>query len=523
MIQTEIVIKPLPGEKPSAYADRLGLYYAQNGSESHKKEIGQFFTPLPIAQFMASFGNSKKQRIRILDPGCGVGILSIALCEYIAENNEPMEIDLVVFEIDPEILSYSEAAFAYLTAWLQVRHIHCKYYLCKNDFILHNSAVLTAEPSESDLFDVIISNPPYFKLPKSDLRAKAAESVIYGQTNIYSIFLVLAGKLLAKKGRLIFITPRSFCSGEYFRLFRKTFFGLVKPELIHLFSSRKDAFRRDKVLQENVIIVATCKSDKKGISKITISNSEGLTDLDKRTTKTYPAELIMDENSEQQIVHLPIKKLDEDLINLFKKWTGSFEKYDIQISTGRVVDFRNTEYISEVPIKNSVPFFWLHNVERMKINWPNKQKAKGKRKGQYFISNSESKSRLVKNSNYVFVRRFSSKDDAKRLVAAPYFKNKAKLYPYIALENHINYIYGKTREMPDELTMGIAAILNSRFFDLYFRTFNGNINVSATEMRNMSLPEIESIVKIGQYVIAQKNKVTIDLDLLVATILGVKI
>ena len=50
--------------------------------------------------------------------------------------------------------------------------------------------------------------------------------------------------------------------------------------------------------------------------------------------------------------------------------------------------------------------------------------------------------------------------------------------------------------------MGIAALLNSTLFDNYFRTFNGNVNVSATELREMPMPPLIVIESIGKELIS---------------------
>ena len=55
--------------------------------------------------------------------------------------------------------------------------------------------------------------------------------VIHGQPNIYALFMAIAAHLLAKNGELIFITPRSYTAGPYFRLFREHFFSYVEPIL----------------------------------------------------------------------------------------------------------------------------------------------------------------------------------------------------------------------------------------------------------------------------------------------------
>lgn len=103
-----INIEPFKQELPSDFADRLGIYYTQQVTTTHKKVNGQFFTPTPIARLLASFCDLLKPKIRILDPGCGTAILSCALIEHLLESQNGIEkIDLVVYETDLEIIPYS--------------------------------------------------------------------------------------------------------------------------------------------------------------------------------------------------------------------------------------------------------------------------------------------------------------------------------------------------------------------------------------------------------------------------------
>jgi len=53
--------------------------------------------------------------------------------------------------------------------------------------------------------------------------------------------------------------------------------------------------------------------------------------------------------------------------------------------------------------------------------------------------------------------------------------------------------------------IGISALLDSDLFDVYFRTFNGNVNVSATELRSMPLPDLGIIKSIGEKLILKNN------------------
>lgn len=524
----EEVIKPLPKELPSHYAERLGLYYSSTMKVERKKELGQFFTPYEIAKFMASFSRlNAKSNLKILDPGCGVGILSTAVIEhFVFKNLNLKSLNLVAFETDINIINLTENCFDYLRSWLNERNIELKFFICKNDFILHNSNVLNNVESD-EIYDIVISNPPYFKLSKGDDRVIAAKSVIYGQSNIYTIFLLIAAKLLSSDGQLIFIIPRSFCSGGYFRLFREIFFSTVEISWIHLFSSRNNAFRKDNVLQENVIMVARKKSYAEinqlklfaNDSEICLSFSNGIEDLSISKTVKYRFKDLVNLYSHQKILHIPVSRLDEEVIKIFKTWTGSLKNYKLKVSTGPIVDFRCINEITLKPNEKSLPLFCLHNVSQMKLNWPKEKISKGKIKGQYILETS----RVVKNMNYVLLRRFSTKEENKRLVACPYIA-KNYMFDKIGIENHLNYIYGVGHELSEFEVYGLSALLSSRLFDIYFRTFNGNINVSATELNEFPLPDYQLIKFLGEKVLQTINENReLKLDSLISKIFKLKI
>lgn len=53
--------------------------YLQNMDKEKRKKIGQFFTSKETAKFMAGILETKKEHLKILDPGAGSGILSATL------------------------------------------------------------------------------------------------------------------------------------------------------------------------------------------------------------------------------------------------------------------------------------------------------------------------------------------------------------------------------------------------------------------------------------------------------------
>lgn len=334
--------------------------------------------------------------------------------------------------------------------------------------------------------------------------------------------MAVSARLLKADGQLIFIIPRSFCSGNYFRLFREKFLEYVDLKAIHVFDSRDKAFQKDNVLQENIILSALRKKNKNNY-EVLLSSSNDISDITKYSSRSFQISNLIDFNSDQRIIHLPLTVNDYDIINLFKTWNCSLTKFELEVSTGPVVDFRNKDVIKFIEDKSSIPLIWLHNIYPMKILWPN-DKTKGKPKGQYIVKDESTEKRLVDKGNLILIRRFSSKDDMKRIIAAPLIKDNFSKFEKIGIENHLNYVYSKTDSLSVIQSYGIAAILNSRIVDIYFRTFNGNINVSATELKNLPLPDFKLIEKIGSEIISNiKKGIDYNIDKIVNKILNIPI
>ena len=315
--------------------------------------------------------------------------------------------------------------------------------------------------------------------------------------------MAISAKLLKDNGELVFITPRSYASGSYFKLFREVFFRIIELDNVHLFVSRKDTFGRDKVLQETVIIKGTRKEVVDPDHNVNVSSSHGLKDISTPEVKTFRHNELIDFSTKEKILFLPTNDNEESIKMIFNNWTGSLNKYNIQISTGPVVSFRSRNFIQDNYENGTVflaPLFWLHNVYQMMLEWPISKPEKG----QYIRIEKDSMGTLIPNKNYILLRRFSTKDDKSRLIAAPYFCNFIKS-KYIGVENKLNYIYRPKGHLDRNEVVGLCALLNSELFDSYFRIFNGNVNVSATELREIPLPPLEVIKEIGNNIILSND------------------
>jgi len=482
----------------------MGKVYDDDSSPDSKRGKGQFFTPLVIAKFMGSLSGPSEKEISILDPGCGCAILSTCLIEHLIEHNQILKVHLDAYETDLRVVPFTKAVLGYLKVWLQKSGVSFTYLIKEEDFVLSNYNCLKLEPQIFDdqeivLYDYIISNPPFFKLAKDDDRVIASSSIVNGQTNIYALFVAVSSRMLKSSGQMIVIIPRSFASGRYFELFREFLFCNISPDFIHLFNTRKETFAKDDVLQE--LLIMSCHSSCSNKSKeVVVSYSNGVADLDNTYRKSYSVKEIVDFESKEKVLYLPVCHRDEEVLRLFKSWEGNLSKYDIKISTGPVIAFRNKQFLLKTEEYDTVPLYWSHNVVKMLCYHP----VEKKERCQYIRVEDGSLSCLLQNKNYILLRRFSAKDDESRLVAAPYFGNGSK-YKYVGIENKLNYIYRPDGRLTRSEVMGIAALLNSKLFDSFFRTFNGNINVSATELRMMPFPPLDTIKKIGNKIILSND------------------
>ena len=494
------------------YSLDIGNRILKTRPEKSVKEAGQFLTPYAVACFMAHQLGPIRDGGRLLEPSIGAGTLACAVIERLIHEGNPIEFWIDGFEIDPELCKATRSA---LTTASEIASkygiiIHWKVY--EADFILEcapspqPSLFPNFGPAESP-YDYIIANPPYFKLNSQDPRAKIAAGKVKGHTNIYTLFMAFATKLLVPNGQACFIVPRSFCSGLYFSDFRRNFLQETKPIAFHVFDTRDDIFKDDEVLQENVILTFKKRHhtlynlDEQEI--IHISSSTSASELSENLiTRPINMHHFLSKKEGAFLFRLPTGTLDEKILEEMDQWEGSLDRFGLQVSTGPVVAFRAKNWLTEtetVSNGTAVPLLWMQHIQAQKIEWPIAKLSKP----QGIQRSSQSDALLTPKSNYVILRRFSAKEDRRRLIAAPFLAEEYS-YDYIGLENHLNYIYRRLGQLTIAEAIGLSALLNSALIDRYFRITNGNTQVNAAELRNMPLPPLEIIQRIGEYIHNEK-------------------
>jgi len=250
---------------------------------------------------------------------------------------------------------------------------------------------------------------------------------------------------------------------------------------IHVFESRQTAFQDDDVLQENIILHAVRESRTEH-RRVTISSSTGPTDELMSVREIDYAQVIRPGDPDA-FIHIVPDELGHEIAERMKTLNSSLEDLGISVSTGRVVDFRAQACLRLEAERNTVPLIYPGHFDNSYVKWP---KTNGG-KPNAILNIPESEDLLVPSGVYVLVKRFSSKEERKRIVAAIYDGSRFSA-DRVGFENHLNYFHQNGRGLPLTLAKGLTAFLNSNLVDSYFRQFNGHTQVNATDLRSLKYP-----------------------------------
>lgn len=469
------------------------IEYIDNMPKSIRKNYGQFFTSKETAEFMAGLFNISQlsETISILDPGAGSGILSVALIQRLQECNVKSAY-LICYENDPNILPLLENNLKYVVLNAQ---ISVSYEIRNENYILgqeiNYNHMLDADPTPIQ-YDMIIGNPPYKKIPKEALEALAMPDICYGAPNLYFLFSEMALFNLKEECEMVFIIPRSWTSGAYFKQFRKKFFSDGVIEQIHLFVSRDKVFENESVLQETIIIKVKKSQIKPDYIAISTTNSNK--DFSEITLFQAPYDTVV--SGDDYYVYLVTSDKEVRILEQLNKWHDTLPSLGLKMKTGLTVDFRNREALRDTAETAAVPLFYSQHIQSGKIVFPIGKEH------EYIVT--EQSGLLQKNANYLFVKRFTTKEEHRRLQCGVYLAKKYSTYAYISTQNKINFIDG-LKELSECVVFGLYVLFNSTLYDCYYRILNGSTQVNSTEVNSMPIPPMNVIENMGKDLIAARD------------------
>lgn len=465
------------------YMEFTNNYFEGKKTEEIKSK-SQYFTPIEEADMLIEDIEIKRiDTVKILDPACGNGILLIKILEKIISNNDKLRTIIIhIYEIEAELLDNVK----YLMSTIKFNHINFQIEFYNEDFL--NSA-------NNVKYDYIIMNPPYKKINAKDV-PKDLDKFLYGQPNLYHLFITKALELVEENGLICIISPKNYLSGKYTEKLRKYIiknFSMVK---IHTFNDRNKYFSNN--ITQEVCIVHIKKSDEQDI--IISYNDEAKFIVNKN-------DIIL--GGDKFIVATPRSLEDYDLLNKFKKFPVGTIGKDILVKVGKVVQFRvkgkdiNLRDKEFTNYRNGMPLIVYRHISGREINY---RTLGDKRKNNAItlINDGSNVSLIINNSNYLMIRKNIDKKYDKLIHAISYLKSLKS--DKLAIDNSILYITNKSDSLSKEIIVGLKFIFMSKFFDDYYRMVNSSHTINVYELENMHFPDIQTVYSIGDYVIQNSIK-----------------
>ena len=465
------------------------LDVAQKLDPDTRSGLGQYFTPAPVAGFLASLLRLPDAgAFSVLDPGAGVGSLSAAVVARVLSDRPDIELTITAFEMDEGLLPHLRAtlADAEATAAESGGRLHAS--VVHGDFIEWAIEQSTLHGDHHRQFAACIMNPPYRKVNNGGRDRRALERIGLRVTNLYPAFMALAAELLEPNGQLCAITPRSFANGPYFEPFRHFFLDRMCIERLHVYEKRGEVFADADVLQENVVLLAS-----RGVAgnTVTLSTGDGYAEVPRCREVPYGEVVRCDDP--HRFVRIPVEADATEIAERIADLPKTLPGLCVQVSTGRVVDFRSAEHLRDTSDQSTAPLIYPGHLSEFRVKWP----PANSRKPSAIVSNDETQPLLMPLGTYVLVKRFTAKEERRRVVAA--VLDPADVPgPLVGIENHLNVFHTDGRGVDPALARGLAAFLSTTTVDRFVRQFSGHTQINATDLRHLRYPAAEELRAIGR-------------------------
>ncbi len=419
-----------------------------------------------------------KPELAILDAGAGSGILSASIITHIREHGYGGRIVLTCYENDPNVMPLLNKNLSIIKNKYNID------YLIKTDNYIISQ--IFGDSESSNLYDLIIGNPPYKKIGKDAEEALAIPQVCYGAPNLYFLFWAMAVHNLKPGCEIIYIIPRSWTSGAYFAKFRQYLFANCVITHLHLFTSRDKVFDGESVLQETIIVKVKKTLEHQETVCITSSSTSDFSDVKEFYA---PYNVVVAKN---QYVFLVTDKQESDTLNRLSRLKDTLLSIEHPMRTGIIVDFRTREVLRNEPSNDTFPLLYSQHIKNGRIEWPIGMKD------EYICTDRTGF--LQDNTNYLLVKRFTAKEEKRRLQCGIYLRTDHPEYTHISTQNKVNYIKCETLEY----AYGLYVLLNSTIYDTYYRILNGSTQVNSTEINNMPVPDATTIIAMGEQLMGQE-------------------
>jgi adenine-specific DNA-methyltransferase len=205
------------------------------------------------------------------------------------------------------------------------------------------------------------------------------------------------------------------------------------------------------------------------------------------TVRNADFEQIVKPGDPDMVIHVTPDERAVGIERHIKLLPCTLSELGIEVSTGPVVDFRLKEYLRMEPEEGTFPLIYAVHCENGFVRWPLQM-----RKPNAIADTVETGKWLFPNGWYTLTRRFSSKEEKRRIVATIHDPSRVS-GERIGFENHLNLFHAGKKGLTPALAKGLAVFLNSTLVDDYFRQFSGHTQVNATDLRMLRYPLREQL------------------------------
>lgn len=470
-----------------------------------KKNLGQFYTPIGIAHKMVLEVSNELKKLNedkfVVDPACGTGVFVV---ETIKQLSKFIAFDELIVFVEKNIFAYDVNPFSVIATKVsvinalieienendyQISHIyqnipHLKKIRWKNTIV----------DDEDNQFAIVLGNPPYFKLDSEALKnIDGYDDILYGQPNIYSLFMYWGISHLCINGTMSFIVPQSIRSGLYFSKLREKLKNYRIKSILHI-DSRQNIF--DRAEQAVLIICLQNKAVNNTKTKIKFvnGNQEVLSEFSISRSK-----LMLDKDNNFMFI---INRKPEmyDIIEKVNSCGTTFSVCDskLKFSNGLFVWNQHKDALVDMS-EDAIPIIYGGDVQPVEFQF-HKTWANGQRKS--FAKKTDKTRPYLLSGKRLLVQRTTNFEKDIRIKACLITRDFLEKYDSYFLENHVNFLsYTSSKEdiVEDLLLNYYLGLLNSKLINFIFASKSGNTQVSTNELNLLPFPK-KKTSEISQFV-----------------------
>lgn len=253
--------------------DTLGILFEELIREQERKDLGQFYTPQEIVDYIINYLDIKPDS-KILDPTCGCGVFLVTAYNFLRRKNA--EAIKNIYGVD---LNETATKITRINLWLRNGQNVESLNILEDRIRVGNSIVENKKIDkkafnwkekfssiiQSGGFDFIIGNPPYLNLKNGrdyDIKESLYSTISNGIVNSASLIISKSYELLKEEGVMAFVLPKTLLRVNSYYNLRK--FILNKTKILHILDL-EDYFK--EVKGEQIVLFLQKTNNKEDIEK----------------------------------------------------------------------------------------------------------------------------------------------------------------------------------------------------------------------------------------------------------------